>query len=376
MRRGLVIACATLAAPMATFAAKDATLSLSQQTVYDSNPLRLPTGAESLFGGTSATTLTLTHATPMNAVESTSTVQANYFDDSAYNSIDWFETLRLSRDTARWQAGITGKLAYDTTRTSEITNFAQNVPDVRSRKLALAPEISFKADSRTRLKLMTSATDVSYDNNAFTDYALYTLTPSYEYKLSEQHTAHVDLRAQRYETTEGAALYSDSVGPMVGIRSSFNRSLSGGLAMGAVHVDKHGEGAGSDDRDLWNYVFRGTLRYQEAATVWDASATRAREPFGNGTETLLDTFTLNRSQQINPSLKLDAQGKYQSADYSGSPGVNLDHGLTLGGGLSYRLTEHSDLSGEYRYRDEKLTNVTGNIAQHVVMLTLAHRPEL
>lgn len=354
-------------------AAPTAIADLSQQFVYDSNPLRLAHGAEGIFGSTTSPSLTLTSETPRGSISAQTRVTNNLFNDSAYNSVDLFEDITLTRQNARWQTGLGASFAYDTVRSSEITNFAINAPDIRSEKFTLTPKVAFRPNATERTALSGSFTTTHYDQTAFTDYQLYTLNPRYEHAFSPADTGLFGLYAQRYEADANVTSTSTSVGPQIGLQTSLTPHLRSELSAGALATDKRYD---ADEQHLLNYVFRGALTYKGEQDTLDLLTRRAREPFGNGTETLLTSLTLDARHRLNPLLSLKAQGKAQTADYESAPGTNLDHGETIGGGVAYALTQHTELAADYRYRSEKLTTIANPIDQHLVMLSLTYHPVL
>lgn len=344
-----------------------------QTFAYDSNPLRLTNGEDALFGSTTSPKLTLRWKTPRSVIETESRADVNVFDDSDYDSVDFNQKLLLSRSNERWTASVRGLLNYDTTRISEVTNFSVNLPKVRSRKLSAAPEISFKASQRSRFVLAGSATALEYDSSRFTDYNTYSISPSYELKFDPRNAATFTLNGQRYETTSGTDSASNSYGPSLGWTHVVNPRLTVRASAGGLSTHKSGAGAGTD-RQGWNYVFSGGVIYKGDQDVFDFTATRAREPFGNGTETLLDTFAVNERHALNPLVTLKANAKYQQADYETLPGINLDYSYGAGAGVAYRLTPKAEISADYRYRREQLTTVTDNIDQHVMLISLSYEP--
>ncbi len=345
----------------------------SQKFSYDSNPLRLTTGEKSLYGSTTSPELVLRRNTPTSAIASTTRVDANVFDHAEFNSVDLHQKLLLSKSNQRWTTSLDALLDYDTTRTSELTNYALNLPRVHNTRIGATPKVAFRHSDRGSLSLTGSVTNSTYDNNAFTDYNFYSVSPAYEYKFDPQNIGSIAMNGQRYETINGTSLTSDSFGPSLGWTHLLTPRLTLRANAGALSTHKRGAGAGTD-RDSWNYVFSGNVTYKGTQDTFDLSATRARAPFGNGTETLLDTFALTERHAINPRLEVSANAKYQAADYPTAPGINLDKGYNLGTGVAYKIIEDASLTADYTYRNEQLTNISGDVAQHVVMVGVTIHP--
>ncbi len=345
----------------------------AQRFTYDSNPLRLTTGEEEAFGSITSPELLLRWKTPTSQIISDSKIDANFFDESQYNSVDLHQKLLLSRNNQRWTAILRTTYDKETTRTAELTNYGLNLPKVKSTRIGAAPQIIFASTPRDRWILSSSASNVNYSTNAYTDYNFYSLAPSYEHKFDAENTGSIGINAQRYETTNDT-LTSDSVGPTIGWTTQINPRLTLRTTAGTLYT-KSDSSTGADN-NTWNYVFSGNLAYTGNQDRLTFSATRARQPFGNGTETLLDTFAFTERHQLNQTLALNASGKYQSADYSSTPGVNLDEGYSAGAGVSYALTERTELNADYNYRHENLTSVANPIKQHVVMIGITYKPSL
>lgn len=328
---------------------------LREAATYDSNPLQLDTHAEAIFGSTTSPELVIRSKTPRSSFESDTRLDINLFDRPAYNSTDLHQAFALRRENAHWMAELAAGLDVDTTRTGELTNFANRLPRVGRTKYALAPALGYRTGARGKAMLRTGFTQVHYDHANFTDYNLYTLSPGYSYQLDPTHELTIGALAQRYASDSHADLTSDSYSPQIGLTTRVTPQLSTRIGGGVQSTDKHGSNAGSH-RHGWYYIYEARADYETAADRLTISARRAREPFGNGTETLLTGLRFNERHTLTPTLALLADGQYQSADYRGEPGVNLDHRWTLGGGLAYALTPQTDLSAEYHYRAERLTH--------------------
>lgn len=345
----------------------------SQTLSYDSNPLRSTNGKQSIYGFTTSPRLILRKKTPLSVIESDTQIDANMFDRSAFNSVDISQQVLLSTENERWSASTKGFLERDTTRTSELTNYGRNLPRVYRTRIGGAPQISFRPNSTSTWSLGATAADVNYDNRTYQDYSTYSLAPSYTRRFDAKNSGVISLNGQRYETTEGSRQRSTSAGPSLGWVYTPTPRLTTRMTAGAQRTQKNGSNAGSD-RILWNYVFTGSVIYKGNVNAVDFTATRAREPFGNGTETLLTTFALKGEHAINPRLAIKLGGAYQTADYESAPGINLDHGWNIGTGLAYMLYDTIDFAADYRYRSESLTGIPGGVDQHSVMLSLNYHP--
>ncbi len=349
---------------------------ISQTFSYDSNPLRLTNGATAIYGSTTSPELIVRSKTPTSVAQSDLRVDANAFDHSAYDSADVHEKLLLGRQNERWDAHLDANFDYDTTRTSELNNYDINLPRVHSTRFGAAPQVSYHFNENNSALLYASAIAVSYDNRAYTDYNFYQASPGIEHRFDPQNTGNFTMNVQRYETAEGPDSASNSYGPSLGWTSLLTPRMTLHASAGALNSISTGANKStSSDNTSLDYVFSGDLAYTGTVDSFDALARRAHEPFGNGTETLLDTFSLTGKHALNEKLALTGEAKYQIADYPDEqPRINLDHGYVVGTGLTYKVMDDVDLSANYKYLNQSLTAATGTVEEHVVMLGFNIRP--
>lgn len=341
--------------------------SIGETFSYDSNPLRVTNSPDALFGSTTSPRLVLRKKTERSYLEADTQLDQHLFNRHAYNSTDLHEKLLLTTENTRWVASVRGVADIDTTRTSELTNYALKLPKVTRTKLGATPELTYKSTPMDHYSIRATAAHITYDHDAYNDYDLYALSPSYTRKLDTFRDVRVTFNARRYKTTSGGALRSDSFGPMLGLTTKHSPRLTTRLSAGAEKSRKRGANAGSNAND-WNYVFGVETHYRNARDQLTLAATRARQPFGNGTETLLTRVSLRERRTLNPTLAATLDAGYQTADYTTEPGINLDHGFDAGAGLAYHLTHDVDLTANYQFRNEQLTHTRGAIDQHVVLL--------
>lgn len=346
----------------------------AQNFSYDSNPLRSATDKREIFGSTTSPELVLRRKTPTSIIESTSRVDANFYDRSEFNSVDVHEDLLLGRNNQRWTANLRSLFDYDTTRTSEITNYGVNKAGVHRTKYEVRPQVIFRSTERDSWSLNASASDSEYDDNSYTDYRYYSVSPSYEHRFDERNRGTIALNGNRYETTSGTSSSSDSFGPTIGWATVISPRLTLKANAGVMSTKKHDVAPGTDDSSL-DYVFSATANYLDERDKFDFTATRARAPFGNGTESLVTTFQATERHHINKRLDVIGNAVYREADYeSNQPGVNLDREYSAGAGIEYKVIDDVALTADYTYRNEKLTNTNGDVNQHIGMLGVKFEP--
>ena len=345
----------------------------SETLSWDSNPLMLANGAKSLFGSTTSPVLILHGDTPVVHFSSDSLVSENIFNLSDFNSTDFHENLKLNKQLQEWGAAIQGKFDYDTTRTSEITTYNLNLPYVRHTGFSVAPDISYNFTTIDKLILAGSFARSTY-NNAFVDYDIFALNPSYEHNFDPMSKGVFTLQAQRYQTIGAEQSKVDSIGPTIGWVSILTPRLTAKADAG-VQKSMQNATATSPSSSAWNYIFDADLSFKGQQDTADLLASRSQYPFGNGTETLLTAFSLSDVHALNPSIALNFSGNYQFAKQPpGATGVNLDAEFGGIAGLIYHAFEHWDMTAHYQYKNETLTGISGMIQDHTILLGLTYHP--
>jgi len=340
---------------------------------YDSNPLLISNGAKGLWGSKTTPELIINSNNGNSKFDLDTSVVENIYDQSDFDSTDFHGKANLEGSNDRWSAGLQGKADYDTTRTSELTTFNLNLPRVRRLGLDAAPEFSYHVSPLDTFSVTSSAGRYTYDNSAFVDYDFYTINPSYSRHFSPTDSAILTLQTQRYQTEEGPNNTTDSYGPTIGWQRIMTPRFSTTLTAGFEKTSQDSAIATSRSTNL-NYTFKGDLAYKDELNSANAIASRAHQPFGNGTEALVDSFALKGTHAINEKLSLNAAAKYDAAEYDSVVGINLDHQFNTNLGLSYRVLPNFDATANYQYTSEVLTNVSGNIKDNAVLLGITYHP--
>ncbi len=279
----------------------------------------------------------------------------------------------MRQTNARWQAEARLGAEYDAAREVELASYNIAVKNAHRTRLSVAPQLSYKVNPRETLRLYTSYADVAYDDAHYVDYHYMQAMPRYDYALDPATTLQFGARAGRYETARAGMLRADTLGPSLGLESKLTTALTATVSAGTEYFDKTGANAGSDPNG-WNYVFRGALAYSTAADTLTLSLSRAQEPYGNGSETLLSSVGVELRHGITPRWQALGEGKWMNAEYHAEPGVNLDHGYLLGAGTRYALTQAWAVDLHYRLRNDTLTQGAGEARAQQVLLGLNYAP--
>ncbi len=338
----------------------------------DTNPLRLSNGETTLIGSYTAGEIMLGLHTPTSKFTSSTRVNQGFYDDSDFDSTDVHETLSLSTRNERWSAGIEGMIDYDTTRSSEISSLGVTVPSIRHTGLSAEPEVAYKLTEQDTVSLKGKIVESRYDHNAYVDYRVYSLSPSYMRNIDPLNILLMSINSRRYQTQDGPDTTVDNIGPQLGWQTVISPRLVARLTAGAERSTRDSVGTASDSSQI-NYVFAGYASYNGEQDMINFVVSRAQQPFGNGSSTLVTTFTIDETYKVNETLSFAAGARYRMADTSSLGGVNLKDERSCNVGFSYAIYDQLDITGSYRYLSQSLTN-SGSVSAHAVMFGLTFHP--
>lgn len=370
---GLALAATCLAAP--ALAEGTLTASLSESGVWDSNPLMLRTGAKDLYGSTTAPALMLKQTTPTFTLQTQARAQINVYNLSAYNSNDAFGSLSAVKKAQLWELGINAGIDRDTTRTSEVTTFGRDIGNVRHTAFRAAPQIAFNATQLDRLEANASYLKSVYEGGGQVDYEVFGTKPSWSHNFTQLHTGYITFQAQRYQTRTQAHRRVDSLGPSLGWKALLTPQATLQISGGAQTAKETADGQ-PEQKWKWNYVFSSSLTFKRDQDTLALSGTRQRQPYSNGSESLLTTFSLDEAHKLNENLSLSARASYQFSDNSSASASGLKNLITGQAGASYALNRSFDLSASYQYRRETFRDAGGKAQENVGRLGLTYRPNL
>jgi hypothetical protein len=342
---------------------------------WSSNPLMVVDGATSLWGSTTSPELIYKSSTPLAQANVDTRIDESVFNQSSFDTTDITTTGGFIKNTQRWMAGLQGTLAYDTTRTSELTNY--NLQPILSRHLgiSLAPKIGFSPNATDTVALAGSAAISQYDKDIFTNYDTFTLTPSYNHKFDQQNTGIFSFQAQQYQTTRDNAEKVDSLGPSIGWQTIISPRIQANASVGAQMSREYDFGAAVDPWTL-DYVFSGGLTFKGVQDNLNVAVGRSEFPYGNGTQGLQTTFSVAESHVLNPLLTLNLGASYLTSEYQKDVAGDLKSLADGHGGLAYHVTDYLDLTADYHYRYETLTNITKNVQDNAAIVGLTYHPNM
>jgi hypothetical protein len=350
--------------------------SIKQSASWDSNPLLLSGGHKTLYGSVTEPQLLITDKTPTTQLSAQATVDENIFNLSGFDSTDLHTNINLDKKLERWEAGFIDQMDYDTTRTSEITTFNTNsLGSIRHFGNSFSPDISFSPSPVDKITLAASYQNSRYDSNLFTDYHTLSVTPSYQYNVTPLNTATLSVQAQRYQTDVSPDSTIDSIAPTLGWTAVLTPTWTAKASAGVEDYREQVPGIPTQQWQ-WKPIFSADLSYKNEKDVFSIDALRALQPYANGTEFFLNTLSLNDTHSINTLFSTNVSLSYQFAGNNNQAADNLKTLVTANTGLTYHPTQRIDITASYQYREQTLTNITGDQNDSLVMLSLVWRPVL
>ena len=342
---------------------------------WSSNPLLIVGGAPSLMGSTTSPELLFKRTTPLSQINIDTKIDENVFNQKAFDSTDLHLSADLSKRNARWTAGLQERTDYDTTRTSELTNYGFSGFVARHMGLSLTPQVSFNPTAVDSFALTGSAALSQYDNAAFINYANYTATPSYTHRFDQQNAGIILVQAQHYQTMRADPVDVDSVGPSIGWQTTFSPRITANASVGAQASRQYGLGTQGSPW-AWSYIFAGGLAFTGTQDILNLKTQRAQFPYGNGTEALQTSFSFNESHALNSKISLNCGANYATSSYQVATIGNLKELMGGSLGVAYHATEQLDFTTAYLYRHETLTNIVETAQDHAITVNLAYRPNM
>jgi opacity protein-like surface antigen len=350
--------------------------SITQNVSWETNPLMLPGSHSTLFGSTTIPQLKISDNSPTTQINALASVNENIFNESDFNSTDLHANISIDKKLQQWEAGFIEASDYDTTRTSEISTLNINtVGSIRHFGNTFTPTISFSPTSVEKISLSGSYAVSRYDSNLFTDYHILSVTPSFQYNYNPRNTAIISFQAQRFETDTAMDATVDSIAPTLGWTATLTPAWTAKATAGYEGYRQRGDAIPSQQWK-WKPVFSADLTYTGPLDTFSFDASRALQPYGNGTEFFLNTISLAENHAITPLFSANVNGSYEFAGNSNQAATNLRSLITANAGLSYHATPKLDITSSYQYRDQTLTNVSGNQNDNLFIIGLVYRPIL
>ena len=349
----------------------------SETFSYDTNPLLMLQGGKALWGSSTTPEMIINDRTPTMRLMADTSFVRNEFNLASFDSSDAHSTADFKDQKERWAFEIQEHTDYDTTRTSELTPFGGlSQVAVRHLGFSAAPQISFSPTAIDKIAISGSGQYSTYDSANYTDYSIYSISPSYSHNFDPLNAGVFALTAQRYRTLTGSSTVVDSIAPTIGWNTVLTPRIIAKANVGIQGVTQKMAGS-TNSNSGWSvdYVFSGDVTFRGESDLTDLSFSRSEFPFSNGTESMLTTIAIAETHAINADFSLNLNGNYQLATYPTSSPGSLDSMASVSAGLAYHATEHVDVAASYSFRYETLVGTSGNPNDHIGTVSLVYRPK-
>ncbi|HEU0118090.1 MAG TPA: hypothetical protein VFR09_05600 [Alphaproteobacteria bacterium] len=345
----------------------------TESAMYETNPLMQTTSAKSLWGSVTSPELIFNDNTPLSHLGADLLVNENIFNQSSFDSTDVHFKGGINTTNSNWSAGLQQTTDYDTTRTSEVSDFNFNVAPVRHLGYSFTPNVGYKPSTVDSINLQGSVQESHYDSSVFTDYQVVSINPTYAHIFDPRNTGTFGIQAQRYETTVGPRNTDDTIGPTIGWTSVLTPRLTATANIGMQEARQFT--ATTSQNWTPQFTFSADLAFKGQQDLTHFTAARQQYPYGNGTEALQTSFGITDTHILNDVLSLNVGGNYMTSDYQTSALGNMDTFITGTGGIAYHMTPHFDLTGNYQYRRETLTGTSSTADDHTVLFGVSYHPQ-
>lgn len=347
---------------------------ISETALWNSNPLKLRTNIQDVIGSETKVFAGIERETATTQIKADVSALHEQYDHSEYNTTDFYGRASLKRKFEKTTLNLATSYDFDTTRSSELTTFGQDIGAGRRQSFNIAPSVYYALSPRSTIGLTGKWQETRYDNNSLEDYRILSISPSISYFLTPLQTLVFSVQAQRYMLLESASdQYIDSIGPISSWEYNFLPEWSAITSLGYLASKAHGYATGSDDSWDYNPIYGLTLQYEGAQHTSRLSIIRSRQPYANGTETYLTSIEAADSTAINESMDFEIKGNYQFAKNSPLATNNLEK--SWGGliALNHKIGMNWMATASYKYQEETLSNRRDSADQQIVRVGLSYQ---
>ncbi|MFA5040955.1 MAG: outer membrane beta-barrel protein [Bdellovibrionales bacterium] len=343
---------------------------VNQSGTWSSNPLMSVNGSDSTWGSSTGAALSLKSTTPLSQFSLDETVDDSIFDKSSLDTVDTHTSSSYSTKNERWNFKLGGNLDTDTTRTSEVATIGAQPTISKHLGYSLSPNVSFAPTQADTFSLGGSFSASEYDSGNYSDYRVFSISPSYGRKFDLYNSGNISFSAREYRTTNDNKTKTESFSPNVGWTTIFSDRLVGSASIGGQTSRQYNYGVITDE-GKWSLVFSGSLSYSGQQGSFSLSAARSQQPSGDGTDSLQTSLTATQSYAINPRLSLNGGISYITATYPTTPINGLDSLVSGNLGASYKVTDWLAFTVSYKYQYKTLTNDAGTADDHSISFGLS-----
>lgn len=345
---------------------------ISETGVWNTNPLMLRRNAETIYGSETKAFFGLKNETPTSKIRTEASILRNQMNQSVFNTTDIYLKAYLEKSFKRWMMAFNGAYDYDTTRSSEITTFGQDIGTGRRNSFSLQPSVSYMISPRTFFGLSGRWLETRYEEDTLVDYRIYALTPSLGYNITPIQTVSLSFQSQRYDLLEDTDRYIDSLGPNLAWQYKISPTLTLDLSGGYLGSKINGY-SGVESTWEYNVVYGMTLSHSTPRNTASMGATRSRQPYSDGTESYLTTLDFKDQYKVNDKLFLNLKANYQFSKQPPQATNSLDTAMGGEVGLTYKFARNWTATSSYKYRSEELTSTKDEAEQQIIRLGITYR---
>lgn len=360
-----------VAAPAAMAAQQEFKASLEQSVIWDTNPRMIVVAHDDLYQSQTTPSLSFNSKTPTSFLDIKASATQNLANLSGYSTTDLHSSIGVGRTVEQWEASLRARGDYDTTHTSELTTLGLNVGAVRRTSFAITPSLTYKPTALDSLILSPEFSKTVYDGNAYTDFHNLSIELQYLRQFAPDWAAFIATEARRYETDEGRSRKIDSVSPTVGFITTLMPRLK---LRGSLGLQAATDSLQTPSKTEWSNVFEASLTYEGQQHTLSLTGSRSQQPYVNGDEELLTSFTLRDSYKMNTLLTLSVAGSYYFGQEASRFDDNLKARWEAAPALIWRLMPEVDLTTGYKYRNETLYNRDGKADSHLARIGILWKP--
>jgi hypothetical protein len=339
---------------------------------FDSNPLLLTGGAKALYGSTTSPELILNDSTPSLRLNSDTRIDGNAFNQTSFDSVDVHSTAGATKLGELWTYGMEGKVDYDTTRTSEQSNFDLVARPFRHLGLEADPEVSYTPTAIDKVTLAGSYLSSQYQSDIFSNFEVYSVSPTYTHNFDPLNAGVFTVQAQHYDTTTNAKNTTDTVGPSLGWIAVLTPEVTAKITAGAQEAHSTQPGSTSSPWTIQS-IFSADLTFKGQQSATELVASRSQYPYGNGTEALLTGVNLSETYQLNNRLALNAGADYSNSTYPVFQTGNVETSLGANVGFTYAVNDQINVKTLYQFRYETLSNIQDPAEESVLTVSLSYK---
>lgn len=367
---------------------------------YQNNPLLTTEARDSARGLWAAPVVDVGGRSAIWDIRASAGARAARYDIDSFDSDSDHVSINTHRRTERSTWRLNAARHHESILTSEEIDPDTGLPEGRRQRQTdtVAPGLGIALDALTRLDLGYQRSRVSYEDGApigLVDYRQDAATASLSRQWSARTLFSLSGSGSRFDVP-ARDFESRTVSVTVGASHQFSQALRFGLSAGARRTTSDGNACvetvdvitGNPPRRVTvcqrlgrvadvdrGAVYTLDMERRFARSRLNASASRAINPSGSGTEVESDTASFTFEHDLRPSrlwVSLATSATRHRAVTGDPAGIDRDY-YRIEPRIRYRLTRDIDVEGGYRYVRQQFEGGRPAAANDVVFATFVYR---